>query len=118
MVHSLPQFPATLLVFCHSFACEIDHISQLSIMLQKDKAENLVLLFCFVFVVFSVMIKLNSFKPVPSTSSVPVDNRPPTQEGKQISQESASTSKWLRSNQAPVKRLIAKVMEGPDLKVT
>ena len=64
------------------------------------------------------MVILNSFKPVPSTSSEPVDNRPPTQEGKQTSQESDSTNKWLRSNQAPVKTLIANAMEGPDLKVT
>ena len=45
----------------------------------------------------------DSSEPVPSTSSEPVDNRPPTQEGKQTSQESASTSERPRSHQAPVK---------------
>ena len=34
----------------------------------------------------------DSSEPVPSTSFEPVDNRPPTQEGKQTSQESASAS--------------------------
>ena len=48
----------------------------------------------------------DSSEPVPSTSSEPVDVRSPTQEGKQTSQESASTSERLRSNQALVKNLI------------
>ena len=40
---------------------------------------------------------------VSSASSEPVDNRLPTQESKQIRQESASISKRPKSNQAPVK---------------
>ena len=47
----------------------------------------------------------DSFEPVPSTGSEPVDNRPPTQEGEQTSQESVSTSERLRSNQAPLKNV-------------
>ena len=47
----------------------------------------------------------DGFKPVPFTSSEPVDNKPPTQAGTQTSQESASTSKWSRSNQASVKNI-------------
>ena len=123
VVQGLPQLLATLLVFCHAFACGINHISQLSIMLQKktrQKTLSLVFFSCFfpVMIILNSFTILNSFKPVPSASSEPVDNRPPTQEGKQTSQESASTSKRLRSNQAPVKTLIASAMEGPDLKVT
>ena len=47
----------------------------------------------------------DSSEPVPSTSSEPVDMRLPAQEGKQTSQESASTttSERLKSNQAPMK---------------
>ena len=41
----------------------------------------------------------DSAEPVPSTSSKLVNNRPPTQEGTQTSQESASTSERPRFNQ-------------------
>ena len=44
----------------------------------------------------------DSSEPVPSTSSESVDNRLSTQEGKQTSQESVSTCKSPRPNQAPV----------------
>ena len=50
---------------------------------------------------------------VPNQFHQPVGIRQLTQEGKQTSQESASTSKRLRSNQAPVKMLTA--MDGPEL---
>ena len=43
----------------------------------------------------------DAYQSVPFTSSEPVDNWQPTQEGKQTSQEYASTSKRPRSNQAP-----------------
>ena len=46
-----------------------------------------------------------SRKPVPPTRSELVNNRLPIKEGKQISQESLTTSKWPRSNQAPVKNI-------------
>ena len=46
---------------------------------------------------------IDSAEPVPSTSSELVDNRLSTQEGKQTSQELASTSERLRSVQALVK---------------
>ena len=57
----------------------------------KDNAENQL-----------IFHSRDSSKPVPSTSTELTDNRLPTQEGKQTSQESASTSEWPRSNQAPV----------------
>ena len=41
IVHCLHQFLATLLVSHHSFACRIDHISQLSIMSQKTIQKTL-----------------------------------------------------------------------------
>ena len=49
--------------------------------------------------VFFKVVIIYSFKPVPASSSERVDNRLPTQEGKQTSQESASTSESQRSNQ-------------------
>ena len=64
----------------------------------KDKAENYDLDFLFV-------SHDDSFKPVPSTSFEPVDNRLLTQEGKLTSQESASTSESPGSNQAPVRNV-------------
>ena len=51
-------------------------------------------------------------EPVPSISSELADNRPPIQEGKQTSEESASTSERPRSNQAPVKNVDCH--EGPQ----
>ena len=42
---------------------------------------------------------------VPSTTSEPAHNRPPTQDGKQTSQESVNTSNKPRANQAPVKHV-------------
>ena len=62
----------------------------------KDKAENYDL-------DFLSDSHDDSFKPVPSTSFEPVDNRLLTQEGKLTSQESASTSESPRSNEAPVR---------------
>ena len=47
----------------------------------------------------------DSSEPVPSTSSEPIVNRPPTQDGKQTRQESASASKRPRSNQVLVKNV-------------
>ena len=57
----------------------------------KDNAENQL-----------IFHSRDSSKPVPSISSEPVDNKLSYQEGKHTSQESASTSEWPRSNQAPV----------------
>ena len=44
-----------------------------------------------------------TFKPVPCISSELIDNRLPSQEGKQSNQKSLSTSERQRFNQAPVK---------------
>ena len=66
----------------------------------KDNSENSDI---FHYYYFNFIRSHDSSEPVPSTSSEPVDNRPPTQEGKQTSQESASTSERTRSHQAPVK---------------
>ena len=55
----------------------------------------------------------DSSEPAPSTSSELVDNRVPTQEGKQASQKSASTSKRPRCNQALVKNVDYHGMEEP-----
>ena len=49
---------------------------------------------------------------VPSISSELADNRLPIQEGKQTSEESASTSERPRSNKAPVKNFDCH--EGPQ----
>ena len=58
----------------------------------------------------------HSSETAPYTSSEPVDSRPSTQEGKQTSQESASTSKRLRYNLAPVKNFDChRLVEGPKL---
>ena len=58
----------------------------------------------------------HSSETAPYTSSEPVDNRPFTQEGKQTCQESASTSKRLRYNQAPVKNVDChRLVKGPKL---
>ena len=81
VVRCLPQFPAALLVSCSSFACGTDHITQLSIMLWKTMQK---ILSCF----FGSCG--DNSKPVLSTGSEPVDNRPPTKEDKQ---ESAGTSR-------------------------
>ena len=101
MVHCLRQFLAALLLSCRSFACRTDHISQLRIMLWKDKAENsrtdegknLLLLFS------------HDDSSLEITSSEPVDNRLTIQEGKQTRQESVNTSKSMRSNQALVRNV-------------
>ena len=65
-----------------------NHILQLSIMLQKTMQKTCELFFYG---------RDGSSEIVPSTSSEPVDIRLPTQEGKQTSQESASTRERLRS---------------------
>ena len=97
VVFCLRQFPATLLVLHHLFACATDTILQLSIMLRKTTQKTLT---CFFFRCHD-----DNSESVHSTSSEPVDNRPPAQEGKQTSQESASISKRLRSNQTSVKNV-------------
>ena len=97
-VFCLRQFPATLLVLHHLFACATDTILQLSIMLRKTTQKTLT---CF----FFFHGHDDNSESVHSTSSEPVDNRPPAQEGKQTSQESASISKRLRSNQSSVKNV-------------
>ena len=73
----------------------------------KDKAENwlFLILFCSCD---------DSSKPLPSTSSELVDNRPPTQEGNQTSQESANASQNLNRHQWEM----LTAMEGPKLKDT
>ena len=94
-VQCLHQFLDVLQVFCSSFACRTEYISQLNNHARKNHAKNLTNNFCF-------CSYDDSSKPVPSTNSELVDNRLPTQESKQTSQESASTRERLRSNQAPV----------------
>ena len=81
VVHCLCHFMAAFLVPCHSLACRNGNVLQLSIMSQKTKQK----LWPFFFFFFQ--------SGVLSTSSEPDDNRPPTQEGKQTSQESASTTR-------------------------
>ena len=54
----------------------------------------------------------DSSEPVPSTSSEPVDNSPPTQEGKQTSQKSRNTSDSPRSNQNQMRTVDCN--EGPQ----
>ena len=66
-----------------SFARQTNHMLQLS-MEQKTTQKSLTL--------FAFHGHKNGFKPVPSSSSELADLRLPTQEGKQISRESASTS--------------------------
>ena len=96
VVHCLHQFLAALLVSCCSFVCGTDHILQLSTMSWKSiRKTRTFLFFCF-------CIYDDSFQPVPFTNSKLVDSRLPTQEGKQTSHTSASTSEWPRSNQAVV----------------
>ena len=75
----------------------------------KDDAENS---WPFFFLFFS-WSRDDSSEPVPFTSSKPVDNRPPTEECKQTSRESASTKERPRSNQVPVRNIVA--MAGPKL---
>ena len=58
----------------------------------KDSAENFLLLLSWYLNII--------YQSFPSTCTEPVDDRQSTQEGKQTSQESASTSKSLISNQA------------------
>ena len=77
----------------------------------KDNAANFD---CFFFLLFCS--RDHSSETAPYTSSEPVDSRPSTQEGKQTSQESASTSKSLRYNLAPVKNVDChRLVEGPKL---
>ena len=64
----------------------------------KDNVENLDLFFSF-------HSSDDSSEPVPFSSSEPIECRPPTQEGKQKSQESGSTSERPRFNQALVKNV-------------
>ena len=113
--HCLRQFPAALLVSRRSFPCRTHHILQFSILSRKTTQKTLTCL------KNKNKNKKNLFrdyssKPVLSTSSKPVDIRPPTQDGKQTSQESASTSERPRSNQAPVIKMLT-AMEGPKLEV-
>ena len=55
-------------------------------------------------------------KPVPSTSCEPVNNKPPTQEGEQTSQESTRASKGWDLTRLCWKMLT--VMEGPKFEDT
>ena len=57
----------------------------------------------------------DSAEPVPSTSSKLVNNRPPTQEGTQTSQESASTSEKAKIESGTVWNMLI-AMECPKLK--
>ena len=100
--HSLHQFSATLLVSCCSFACRTDNISQHSIMLQKTPQKINADLKFFIINFFSCD---DRSKPVPSTSSEPVDNRLPIRDGKQTNKQSVNTSRSLRSNQAPLRNV-------------
>ena len=88
-------FLAALLISLHLFASRTDQIHSSA---SGHKRCRKLTFFCFV-----VVIILNQF--LPSTSSEPVNIRLPTQEGKQTSQESASTRERLRSNQVPVKNV-------------
>ena len=72
VVHCQCRLPATLLVSCLSFACGTNCISQLKVVLQK--------IVQMLFIYFSCD---DHSKLVPSTSSEPVDNNLPIQEGKQ-----------------------------------
>ena len=58
-----------------------------------------------VFVVVFLVLTDDISKSVASTKHGPVDNRLLNQEGKQISQEYASTNESLQSNQSPVKNV-------------
>ena len=78
VVYCLCQFPATLLVSLHSFVCGTDHISYFSIMLRKTMQKT-----DFLFSFLLPHSHDDSFEPVPFASSEPVDNRLPTEEGKQ-----------------------------------
>ena len=60
------------------------HFTAHHVNVMKDNAEN--------FAFFCVCSCDISSKPIPSSSSEPIDNRLPTQEGKQTSQETANTS--------------------------
>ena len=96
VVHCLVSFQPHYLFSHHSFACGTDHIlcaAQHNV--SKDNAENSDLFFFH--------SPDDSPKPVPFTSSEPVDNRLPTGQNKQTSQETVSTSKSPGSNQALVR---------------
>ena len=93
VIHCLRQFQHALLVSHCSFVCGTDHFLQLGTVSQNTVQKSLTS--------FSHSHD-DRFEPVPSTSSESVDNRLSTQEGKQTSQESVSTCKGPRPNQAPV----------------
>ena len=65
VVHCLCQFPAILLVSCHSFTYMTDHIFRAQ--------RNIMTCFFLIWLFFN-----DSSEPVPSTSSEQVNNRPPT----------------------------------------
>ena len=69
VVHCLCQFPAILLVSCHSFTYMTDHIF---------RAQRNIMTFFFNLTFFFCSHD-DSSEPVPSTSSEQVNNRPPTQ---------------------------------------
>ena len=118
VVQCLHQFLALLSVFCHSFACRTDHISQLSIMSSKN-AENW--LFQGFWAFFSSVIfhrhsgddSFDHFLPL-ALSWLTLGCLLKNWRSKQTNQESASTSKSTGSNLALAKMLI--VIEGPKLK--
>ena len=85
VVHCLQEFLAALSVSHHLFARQTTF--------QTSTQKNLF------FSPLVVMIVLNQFLPLA------LSNRPPTQEGRQTSQGSASTSKRPRYNHKPVKNV-------------